>query len=60
VQRHPGYISGALAMRSSPRMPVEALIVNYNDGLGIKEVAAMYEVLADEVRQIIRYAAGRS
>ena len=43
VQRHPDYLGGSLAMRSSPRMPVEGLIDNYSDGCSVEEVAAMFE-----------------
>jgi uncharacterized protein (DUF433 family) len=60
VQRTHGRISGALAMRSSPRMPVEGLLTNYNAGHSIAEVAAMFEVDVAEVAAIIRYAVERS
>ena len=60
VHRHPDFLGGALAMRHRPRMPVEALIVNYNGGHSIEDVAAMYELPIDEVREIIQYALERS
>jgi uncharacterized protein (DUF433 family) len=62
VQCHRDYLGGAPAMKSSPRMPVEALIVNYESGLSVEEIAALYAgpLIVDEVREIIRYYMDRA
>jgi hypothetical protein len=51
VQRDPAYLGGALAVRSSPRVLVEGLIVNYESG----KIAAMFQLPENEVAVIIRY-----
>jgi hypothetical protein len=62
VQRHRDYLGGALAMKSSPRMPIEGrLIVNYNGGYSPEELSTMFACLdVEEVRAIITYATERS
>ena len=44
-----------LVVKSSPRAPVEGLIVNCLDGESVEDVAYMFEVDVDEVRAILQY-----
>jgi uncharacterized protein (DUF433 family) len=48
-----------LVMRSAPRLGVEVLVVNYNDGESIETLAYMFECPIDDVRAIIDYATER-
>ena len=60
VQRDPAFYGGTLALREHPRLPVQALVVNYLDGETIETVAYMFEVDVDLTRAIIRYYLDRS
>lgn len=60
VRSHPDFLGGALAMVSAPRMPVAAIIANYNAGYSAERIAAMFPgVQVDHVQAIIAYAATR-
>jgi len=61
VQRHPDYLGGALAMRSAPRIFVEALIINHAAGLSAEELAEEFHGLnVNEVRAILAYYKART
>jgi uncharacterized protein (DUF433 family) len=60
VQRHPDYPGGAFALRPSTRMPVEGLIANYTDGCSAEEIAAVFEMDVQKVRQIARHYVDRA
>jgi hypothetical protein len=42
VQRHRDYLCNALAMKSNPRMFVEARVANFDAGHPVEKVAAMF------------------
>jgi hypothetical protein len=49
VQRHSDYLGDTLAMRLSPRVPIEGLIANYTDDCSVEGFAATFEVDVEEV-----------
>jgi uncharacterized protein (DUF433 family) len=60
AQRRTGHVSGAWCVRGT-RIPVDALIVNYNSGYSAEELAKLFVGLPiDLATAIIAYAAERS
>ncbi len=55
VEVVPGKVSGAPVIRDT-RLPVQALIDNYDDGLTPAEIVEQFGVTEDQVRQILDYA----
>jgi hypothetical protein len=47
-------------LRSSPRTPIEALVVNHLDGETVPDIAYMFEVDENEVGAIIAYYQART
>ncbi len=56
VEVVPGKVSGAPVIRDT-RLPVQALIDNYDDGLTPAEIVEQFPgVTEDQVRQVVEYA----
>lgn len=53
-----GFLSGAPALRDDPRMPVQSVVENMDDGLTAEEVAALFNLRtpARELQPIHAYA----
>lgn len=50
----PSYLHGAAVFRDEPRMPVEAVLDNLDDGMAPEEIARSYQisiVLVEAVKQ---------
>lgn len=57
VEVKPGVQSGAPVLRGT-RMPVDAIVDNFDYGLSAAEIAEQFEVPADLVEAVLAYAAG--
>ena len=55
VESKPGVQSGAAVLRGT-RMPVAAIVDNFDYGVGIAEIVEQFEVQADRVEAILAYA----
>jgi uncharacterized protein (DUF433 family) len=55
VERNPLVQSGALVLRGT-RMPVDAIINNFEYGLSVEEIAEQFELPVDRVESIVNYA----
>jgi uncharacterized protein (DUF433 family) len=55
VEIKPGVLSGAPVLRGT-RMPVDAIVDNYDFGLGIAEIAEQFEISPDCVEAVLAYA----
>lgn len=55
VESRPGVQSGAPVLRGT-RMPVDAIIDNFDYGLTVPEIAEQFEVPAKQVEAVIAYA----
>lgn len=56
VEINPRKVSGTPVLRGT-RMPADAILENYADGLGVEEIAEVFEVPADSVQALLAYAA---
>ena len=55
VETVPGKVSGVPILKHS-RMPANAIVENYADGLGADEIAEVFELPAEGVRRLLAYA----
>jgi uncharacterized protein (DUF433 family) len=55
VEVKPGVLSGAPVLRGT-RMPVDAIIDNYDYGVSIAEIAEQFEITTDRIEAILTYA----
>ena len=55
VEVKPGVQSGAPVLRGT-RMPVNAIVDNFDYGLSIPEIAEQFEIPAERVEAIVTYA----
>jgi len=55
VEINPRKVSGAPILRGT-RMPADAIVENYLDGLPAEEIAEVFELPADSVRALLNYA----
>ena len=54
VEMVPGRLAGAPVLKNT-RLPVEAILNNYDDGLEPQQVADIFEVPVSDVRAILEY-----
>lgn len=54
VEAVPGRLSGVPVLRNT-RLPVDAILNNFDDGLGPEQIAAMFEVPVEAVRAILAF-----
>ena len=55
VEVKPGVQSGAPVLRGT-RMPVHAIVDNFNYGVSVAEIAEQFEVPPDRIEAILAYA----
>jgi uncharacterized protein (DUF433 family) len=55
VEVKPKVLSGAPVLRGT-RMPVSAIVDNYEYGLSVAEIAEQFEISETEINQILAYA----
>ncbi len=55
VEVKPGVHSGAPVLRGT-RMPVNAIIDNFDHGVSVAEIAELFEVPPEQVKAILTYA----
>ena len=55
VEVKPGVQSGAPVLRGT-RMPVSAIVDNYDYGVSVDEIAEQFEIPAERVEAIVTYA----
>ena len=55
VEVKPGVLSGAPVLRGS-RMPVSAIVDNFDYGVSVAEIAEQFEVPPDRIEAILTYA----
>ncbi len=55
VETVPGKVSGVPILKHS-RMPADAIVENYADGLGADEIAEVFELPVEGVRRLLAYA----
>jgi uncharacterized protein (DUF433 family) len=58
VEVKPGVQSGAPVLRGT-RMPVSAIVDNFDYGVSAAEIAEQFEVPLDRIEAILNYAKGR-
>ncbi len=56
VEINPGKVSGAPILKGT-RMPADAIVENYTDGLPADEIAEVFQLPAESVRGLLAYAA---
>jgi len=56
VEVKPGVLSGAPVPRGT-RMPVDAIVDNFDYGVSVAEIAEQFEVSPDRVKAILSYRA---
>lgn len=58
VRMQPGYISGAAALVDDPRVPVETVIVNMDDGMSAAEVIEAFGLKTSlkDIQAVYKYA----
>jgi len=54
VEMVPGRLSGAPVLKDT-RLPIDAILTNYDAGLDPNEVAAIFEVAVVDVRTILEF-----
>jgi len=54
VESIPGKVSGAWVLRGT-RMPVQTIIENLEAGLSVQEITEVFDVTADEVREVLEF-----
>jgi uncharacterized protein (DUF433 family) len=59
VEVVPGKVSGVPILKGT-RMPADAIMENFADGLPAEEIAEVFELPADSVRALLSYAAKRN
>jgi uncharacterized protein (DUF433 family) len=57
VEVKPKVQSGAPVLRGT-RLPVNAIVDNFDDGLSPDEISEQFQVSVDRVREILAYVAG--
>ena len=55
VEVKPGVQSGAPVLRGT-RMPVDAIVDNFDYGVSVAEIAEQFEIPADRIEAILNYA----
>jgi uncharacterized protein (DUF433 family) len=55
VEIKPGVQSGAPVLRGT-RMPVSAIVANFDYGLSVAEIAEQFEIPSEHVEAIVSYA----
>jgi uncharacterized protein (DUF433 family) len=55
VEVKPGVQSGAPVLRGT-RMPVSAIVENYDYGVSVEEIAEQFEIPPDRIKAILAYA----
>ena len=55
VEVKPGVHSGAPVLRGT-RMPVNAIVDNFDYGVSVEEIAEQFEIPADRIEAILTYA----
>ena len=55
VEVKPGVQSGAPVLRGT-RMPVGAIVDNFDYGVSVAEIAEQFEILPDRIEAIVAYA----
>lgn len=55
VESNANVLSGALVLRGT-RMPVDAIVDNFDYGLNIAEIAEQFEVSTEQIKAVISYA----
>jgi uncharacterized protein (DUF433 family) len=58
VESKPGVLSGAPVLRGT-RMPVEAILDNFDYGVSVAEIAEQFELSPDRIEAILTYAKSR-
>ena len=58
VESNPRVMSGAPVLRGT-RMPVSAIVDNFDYGLSIAEIAEQFELTGDQVQAILTHAKSR-
>ncbi|WP_263376366.1 DUF433 domain-containing protein [Granulicella aggregans] len=56
VESIPGKVSGAWVFRGT-RMPVQTVFENLEAGMSVDEITEVFDVTAEEVRSVLRFAA---
>ena len=59
VEINPRKLSGTPVLKGT-RMPADAILENYADGLPAEEIAEVFELPVDSVRALLAYAAEQS
>lgn len=57
VEIKPGVQSGAPVLRGT-RMPVDAIVDNFDYGVSVAEIAEQFEIPPDHIEAIVAYAKG--
>ena len=57
VEVKPGVLSGAPVLRGT-RMPVSAIVDNFDYGMSVAEISEQFEIPEDRVQEILTYAKG--
>lgn len=55
VEVKPGVQSGAPVLRGT-RMPVNAIVDNFDYGLSVADIAEQFEIPADQIEAVLAYA----
>ena len=55
VESVPGRMSGAWVFKGT-RMPVQTVFANLEAGMSISEITEVFDVTADEVKAVLRFA----
>ena len=55
VESKPGVQSGAPVLRGT-RMPVDAIVDNFDYGLSVAEIAEQFEISSERVEAVVSYA----
>jgi uncharacterized protein (DUF433 family) len=56
VETVPGKVSGVPILKHS-RMPADAILENYVDGMGADEIAEVFQLPVEGVRRLLAFAA---
>jgi len=55
VEVRPGVLSGSPVLRGT-RMPVDAIVDNFDYGVSVGEIAEQFELPSDQIKMILEYA----
>jgi len=58
IESNPLKLSGAPIVRGT-RVPAEAIVENYRDGLTVEEISYQFGLHPDQIREVVSYAAHR-